>query len=106
MRAVSLLLTLGLAAVLNHLVTSVCSRGAGQAIVLRCRDQAGSIEGRVRQVVGSGRYEVVYVQDVGSGDETPAILDRLARELSIVLLSAEDAPPAGAHICDMAGRQR
>jgi len=93
-RAVSVLLAVAVAALLNRVLSALRPRPTADLLV-RCRDEAASIEGKLRRLHQSGRYRTIYVQDVGSRDETAAIVRRLARELDLVPLAPDADPPSG-----------
>lgn len=89
------------------------STGLGVKLLLFVRDQEHMIEGFLRTVIGEVRVgcEEIVVLDTGSADDTPAIVERLARQLGglRVLRSTTGLPssllPAGqmAVVVDLQG---
>lgn len=84
---VAALLLLGLTlAYLARLAPSMGLRGIDVSLLLVVRDREEVMEGTLRQIIrrygwwlaGGPTYEVVVVDD-GSADDTPAILERMAR---------------------------
>ena len=65
-------------------------------LLVCCRNAEAIVEGYLRAVLASQRYDPIWVADSASTDDTAAILLRLQRRGSIHLVSPGWLPPPGA----------
>jgi hypothetical protein len=65
-------------------------------LFVRCRNAEAIVEGYLRAVLASQRYDPVWVADLASTDDTAAILVRLQRYGGILLVHSGWRPPPGA----------
>lgn len=64
-------------------------------LLVRCRNADAVIEGSIRRLAASGRYDPILVQDEGSVDQTPQILRLLSRDGRVVWLDEGPPGPTG-----------